>query len=271
MDRKQLSTSRRFRFASHGGADKYGYVESSVNAKPLLDARESLHKDGHTDVTIEHLFIKALTEPINEARYLNGRFVFERYYEFDSIDISSVVTREQGRDMSIIKHENVPETDIESLARTAKSDAEQSKAGESGEKERSKLLHSLPIPVLRFITGTLTWLNEYWGFSIPPVMDEPYMTGAAVVSNVGIFDTEYSRGYAHLPAAFGTGLFIVLHAIEEQAVAEDGTVKAQQRLPFTMTFDHRVLDGHEGFELLASLREQLENPENWLETDMNQD
>lgn len=91
------------------------------------------------------------------------------------------------------------------------------------------------------------------------------MTGAAVVSNVGAFDTQHTRAYAHLPASFGTGLFVVLHGVEEQAVAENGTVKAQKRLPFTFTVDHRVMDGHEGFDLLSNLRDRLENPQRWLQ------
>lgn len=264
MERKPLSTSRRFRIASHSRADQYGYVESSVNAEPLLAAKQTLHQDGHTDVTIEHLFIKALAEPIREARYLNGRFVAGRFYEFETVDIASVVTREGGRDMSIIKHKNVPGTPIETLTETARSGAKKSKTGQSGEETRKKLIHALPIPLLRTITRTMTWLNEYWGVSIPPVMDEPYMTGSAVVSNVGIFDTEDTRAFAQLPTAFGTGLFVALHGIEEQAVAENGSVKAQKRLPFTCTVDHRLLDAHEGFELLSGLRERLEAPEGWL-------
>lgn len=265
MDRKDLSTSRRFRIASHGPADCYGYVESSVNAQPLLDAKQKLHQNGHPNVTVEHLFVKALADPIGKARYLNGRFVWGSYYEFDTIDIATVVTREEGRDMSIIKHKNVPETSVDVLAETAQSSTRTSQAGESGEKTRSRLIHALPISLLRPLIRTITWLNEYWGVSIPPAMDEPYMTGAAVVSNVGIFDTEKTRAYAHLPAAFGTALFVVLHGIEEQAVAENGTVKAQKRLPFTFTVDHRVMDGHEGFDLLSNLRERLENPGRWLE------
>jgi pyruvate/2-oxoglutarate dehydrogenase complex dihydrolipoamide acyltransferase (E2) component len=265
MKRKQLSTSRRFRIASHSPADQYGYVESSVNAEPLLEAQQTLQTNRDTDVTIEHLFVKALAEPIEEARYLNGRFVLGRYYEFETVDIATVVTREEGQDMSIIKHTNVPETAIETLAQKARTEAHKSKAGSGGEKTRSQLIHSLPISLLRTITGTLTWLNEYWGVSIPPVMDEPYMTGAAVVSNVGIFDTKDTRAFAHLPSAFGTGLFVALHGIEEQAVAENGTAKTQKRLPFTCTVDHRLLDGHEGFQLLSSLRERLENPESWLQ------
>lgn len=269
MEQKKLSTSRRFRIASHSRADQFGYVESSVNVEPLLELKRTLEQNGHTEVTIEHLFIKAIAEPIKEARYLNGRIVGGQYYEFETVDIASVVTREQGRDMSILKHKDVPNTPILALAETAKSDAKKSKSGQSGEKTRSNLIHSLPIPLLRIITRTLTWFNEYWGVSIPPVMDEPYMTGSAVVSNVGVFDTQDTRAFAHLPTAFGTGLFVALHGIEEQAIAENGSVSAQKRLPFTCTVDHRLLDGHEGFDLISALRERLQNPKNWLQTDLN--
>lgn len=265
MKQKQLSTSRRFRFASHSRADKYGYVESSVNAEPLLDARRALRKNGFTNVTIEHLFTKALAEPIKNARYLNGRYVCGRFYEFDTVDIATVVTRQEGRDMSILKHKNVPETTIEALAEQAESEVQKRQAGTSRERTRSRFIHSLPVPLLRTLTQTLTWLNEYWGIKIPPVMDEPYMTGAAVISNVGIFDTNDTRAFANLPTAFGTGLFVALHGVEEQAVADNGTVTTQKRLPFTFTVDHRMLDGHEGFELLSDLRERLETPKNWLE------
>jgi hypothetical protein len=110
MKQKRLSTSRRFCIVSHSPADQFGYVESSVKAEPLLEATDTLRQNDHTNVTIEHLFINALSVPISEVRYLNGRIIGGRFYEFDTVDIASVATRAQSRDMSIVKHKNVPNT-----------------------------------------------------------------------------------------------------------------------------------------------------------------
>ena len=53
-----------------------------------------------------------------------------------------------------------------------------------------------------------------------------------------------------------------VHSIQKRAVVlDDDTIVPQQRLTFSLTFDHRVIDGEPAGRFMFRLKEYLENPE----------
>jgi pyruvate dehydrogenase E2 component (dihydrolipoamide acetyltransferase) len=53
-----------------------------------------------------------------------------------------------------------------------------------------------------------------------------------------------------------------VHSIQKRAVVlDDDSIVAQQRMTFSLTFDHRVIDGHPAGRFMHRLKEYLENPE----------
>lgn len=83
------------------------------------------------------------------------------------------------------------------------------------------------------------------------------MTGStATVSNLGMFGIKQFTGILNPPEA----MILAVGAVERRPVATDEGITARQRMTVTGTFDHRVVYGAEGAQLLATFRELLEQP-----------
>jgi len=88
----------------------------------------------------------------------------------------------------------------------------------------------------------------------------------ALVSNMGsslaVPGGVVSRAVSFTPPRrfFGLGSFVGILPVQEEAVVVDGQVVAKPMLPFSFTFDHRLLDGILCGRLLTRLCEVLSDP-----------
>jgi len=76
------------------------------------------------------------------------------------------------------------------------------------------------------------------------------------VSNLGMFGIDQFTAIINPPES---GI-IAVGAVEEKPVVVDGQVVVRKRVRFTMSCDHRVIDGATGARFLQDLRRMLENP-----------
>jgi pyruvate dehydrogenase E2 component (dihydrolipoamide acetyltransferase) len=84
------------------------------------------------------------------------------------------------------------------------------------------------------------------------------ITGSTfTVSNLGMFDIERFTAIINPPEA---GILAV-GGIVDEPVVKDGQLVAGKRMALTMSCDHRVIDGATGARFLATVVEQLEQPE----------
>ena len=85
---------------------------------------------------------------------------------------------------------------------------------------------------------------------------EQYTGSTFSVSNLGMFGIDQFTAIINPPEA---GI-IAVGAVEDKAVVVDGQVVVRKRARFTMSCDHRVIDGATGARFLQDLRRMLENP-----------
>lgn len=259
MESKSLSPRRKVAYAGFREPDRFGKAHTSVRAEKFLDVKDELNRTNpDIDITVEHFFIKALSLSMKDLRYANGRLRMGRFYEFDTVDISAIVSRDDGHDISMVKGKDVPNQTIPELARSLKDKASKARSGDKGEEERNTVLDYMPVWLLGFIMTVLFYLNETWGFSVPPFLKTPYMSGAALVSNIGAYDTKNLRAYAHPSSRLQCPMFIALHRIEKEPVVRDDELVIEKRLPFVLTVNHRFIDFHEGIAFRDRLRRALE-------------
>src|SRR5579872_5429257 len=76
------------------------------------------------------------------------------------------------------------------------------------------------------------------------------------VSNLGMFGIDQFTAIINPPES---GI-IAVGAVEEKPVVVDGQVVVRKRVRFTMSCDHRVIDGATGARFLQDVRRMLENP-----------
>lgn len=80
--------------------------------------------------------------------------------------------------------------------------------------------------------------------------------GTFTVSNLGMFGVEHFTAIINPPQ----GAILAVGAAHEALSIDDGEVTARQRLTYTLTCDHRIIDGAAAGRFLATLTDLLENP-----------
>lgn len=87
--------------------------------------------------------------------------------------------------------------------------------------------------------------------------NEDYLGGTFTISNLGMFGIQEFTAIINPPQA----AILAVGATETvPVIAEDGSVRAAQRMKVTMSCDHRAVDGAVGAQFLATLAECLEDP-----------
>lgn len=85
---------------------------------------------------------------------------------------------------------------------------------------------------------------------------EQYTGSTFSVSNLGMFGIDQFTAIINPPES---GI-IAVGQVEDKPVVVDGAVVVRKRARFTMSCDHRVIDGATGARFLQDLRRMLQNP-----------
>lgn len=85
---------------------------------------------------------------------------------------------------------------------------------------------------------------------------EEMTNGTFSVSNLGMFGIEEFAAVINPPE----GAILAVGTIRNEPVVRDGAIMPGRRMRFTMSCDHRVIDGATGARFLASFKQIVENP-----------
>ncbi|WP_430331881.1 dihydrolipoamide acetyltransferase family protein [Rhodococcus sp. ACT016] len=80
--------------------------------------------------------------------------------------------------------------------------------------------------------------------------------GTFTISNLGMYGIEQFTAIINPPQ----GAILAVGAVREELALDGGTVVAHKRLRYTITADHRIIDGALAAQFLATLSGLLENP-----------
>jgi pyruvate dehydrogenase E2 component (dihydrolipoamide acetyltransferase) len=89
---------------------------------------------------------------------------------------------------------------------------------------------------------------------------EEMSNGTFSISNLGMFGIEEFTAVINPPE----GAILAVGTIREEPVVEDGAIVPGQRMRFTMSCDHRTIDGATGAKFMAALKRTLESPSTML-------
>jgi 2-oxoglutarate dehydrogenase E2 component (dihydrolipoamide succinyltransferase) len=84
--------------------------------------------------------------------------------------------------------------------------------------------------------------------------------GTFTISNGGVFGSLLSTPILNSPQSAILGM----HKIQDRAVVIDGQVVVRPMMYLALSYDHRIIDGHEAVSFLVRVKEQLEHPEQLL-------
>ncbi len=85
---------------------------------------------------------------------------------------------------------------------------------------------------------------------------EEMTNGTFSISSLGMFGIEEFTAVINPPE----GAILAVGTIRDEPVVDDGAIVAGKRMRFTMSCDHRIIDGATGAKFLAALKRTLESP-----------
>ena len=80
--------------------------------------------------------------------------------------------------------------------------------------------------------------------------------GTFTITNGGVFGSLLSTPILNPPQSAILGM----HKIAERPVVEDGVIVARPMMYLALSYDHRLIDGHEAVRFLVTIKEALEDP-----------
>jgi len=89
---------------------------------------------------------------------------------------------------------------------------------------------------------------------------EEMTNGTFSISNLGMFGIEEFTAVINPPE----GAILAVGTIRNEPVVEDGAIVPGRRMRFTMSCDHRIIDGATGAKFMAAFKRIVENPLNML-------
>lgn len=82
------------------------------------------------------------------------------------------------------------------------------------------------------------------------------MGGTFTISNGGVFGSLLSTPILNPPQSAILGM----HKIQDRPVVEEGEIRIRPMMYLALTYDHRLIDGREAVQFLATIKECLEDP-----------
>ena len=80
--------------------------------------------------------------------------------------------------------------------------------------------------------------------------------GTFTITNGGVFGSLLSTPILNPPQSAILGM----HKIAERAVVEDGVIVARPMMYLALSYDHRLIDGHDAVRFLVTIKDMLEDP-----------
>ncbi len=255
-----MSTRRKLALASWDGPR-----EGNIYGKLTVDATEATRfiawareKTGYK-ITITHLVGKAVAAALAKSPGLNGRIFFGSYIPFDHVNLSFLVSLEDGQDLAKALIEDIDKKNLSELADELRALAAKLRQGKDPDFEKSKgLIKALPSWLLKPLLTMTGWLASSAGLSIPALGVTPYPFGSGIITSVGMFGLD--EGFAPPTPFARVPVYVLVGALRDMPAVIDQQIVIRKQLTITATIDHRFLDGHEGGRLAKTVRDVLENP-----------
>jgi pyruvate/2-oxoglutarate dehydrogenase complex dihydrolipoamide acyltransferase (E2) component len=238
--------------------DPSTYALVDVRMDAALAYCERLRRETGVHVTVTHLTVHGVALALKQFPQMNGIVARGRIMLRDSVDIFMQVATSGGTELSGFKVTNADQKTPLEIARAADERVARIRARRDQQVERTKsVLDRVPARLLGPMMRAISYLiyDRDLDLSRFGVVKDEF--GTAMVSNVGVFG---------IRAAFGpivpfsrTPMVVLMGAVEDRVVAENGRPVVRPMMTLCVTLDHRFMDGYHGGEMARITREYLQN------------
>lgn len=241
----------------------YGWYEFDTTiAQQYLDA---LNAKSPIKVTLTHYFAKALGMVISKHPGINGIIKWGQIYLRDSVDIFLQVAipgteKRHGDHLSGATIRNIDKKTLAAIGEELASKAKDIRADRDPQFQKQfNLTDLVPTSLLK----CLIRLNEFVIYNLGinsrllGIPRDPF--GSAMLTSVGSLDVP--AGLAPIVPPSRCPLLMCIGRVENKPWVVDDRVVVRPVMGFTITFDHRFMDGLTASKMFKYLMEILYHPE----------
>ncbi|MCO4771383.1 MAG: 2-oxo acid dehydrogenase subunit E2 [Deltaproteobacteria bacterium] len=256
-----MNSTRRKLAIGTWSAPKEGniYGKLTLNVEPALAYIERVKEQTGQKVTLTHFVGKAVAMALAKSPGLNGRILWGKYIQHETVDISYLVVLEGGGDLAKAKIRDLDKKPLEAVATELRALAEKLRAGKDKEFEATKsTLKLIPRFLVRPLLWVTGWLASSLGLSIGALGVSKFPFGSAIITSVGMFGLD--EGFVPPTPFARVPIYVLVGAVSPRPTVVNGEIVIQKQLTITATLDHRFVDGFEGGQLAKTVRAVFEHP-----------
>jgi len=239
--------------------------EGCIHAKMTFDAtkvmeyiEEKRRKTGE-HITLTHVVGKAMGLILKEATGLNGRIVFDRFVEHKTADVSFLAVLDEGKNLAKVKVNQIDTKSLEQIAKELSAGANKLRKGtDENFKKSMGPVRILPTWIIRVILTVVGYAAGALGATIPSLGVEAYPFGSCLITSVGMLGVD--EAFAPFTPFTRVSILILIGALFDGIVIEDGQIQIRKKVKLTATIDHRFLDGAQGGVMAKVMKKVFDNP-----------
>ena len=125
-------------------------------------------------------------------------------------------------------------------------------------KRTNAMVKGIPPLLLRPVLDAMGFITESLQLPLPFMGLEARPYGSILVSNVGTYGLD--SAFAPVPPFVHVPFTIVIGAISDKVLAENGQAVIRPVLPLSVCLDHRFVDGYQAATMARVFREYLADP-----------
>ncbi len=240
----------------------YGTYE--VDATPILSFIEKRKAEGQR-ITVTNVVTAALSRALYyDVPEMNCLVRRGKLVQRDDASVFIAVAQ-AGKNVTGIVIPNAQEMTVTEIAQYQQKKLEKTYSGQKKAYGIQYSIAKIPWPFRKWVVKFIKWWVVDNGFRLPFLKLKSNPFGSITLSNIGVFGL--STGYLSLFPISNLPATIAMGKIMEKPVVVNGEITIRPMLPFSGTFDHRVVEGDkigllkDGVEKRLLHPEQLEMPE----------
>lgn len=240
------------------------YGSGEIRAERLLEWVDLKRRESGQHITITHAVVRALALVLARHPEMNALVRLYRLEQRQDVDIFAQVLVESpdgaGRaDLSGVCVRQADRKGVAQICAELREGAAAIRKDQDPAFRRTRgQAEQIPGWIFRQLLGFIQWLQYSLNLHIPALGAPRDPFGSAMVTSLGMMGVRL--GFAPFFPLSRSPILLLVGAVEDRPVVEDGKLAVGRVLTLNGTFDHRVIDGLHAAILSRELHQLLENP-----------